>query len=170
MRVVNLLCLQPFHVKRKMIRYLLPVEYSVYHVTAKQTHLYLVTCMRVDLIVLVNRLEYVWRRWSVWKLQVVKGLLVYWQFVALLKIFYWHVLQNYRYLAVSILEKKMSLHVFLLHLTHKFLELWSFHAFMPTFWVDVDFSQRLGHFSIVETVKKRIREEDICFQQIKFGS
>ena len=59
MRVVDLLGLQPLHVKRKVVRYFLPVEYSVYHVTTKQTHLYLVTSVRVDLTILVNRLKYV---------------------------------------------------------------------------------------------------------------
>jgi hypothetical protein len=54
MRVLNFFSLQPFDEKREMVRYLLPVEDSVYHVAAEQPHLYLVTRVRVDLPVLVN--------------------------------------------------------------------------------------------------------------------
>ena len=64
----------------------------------------------------------------------------------------------------------MSLHVLLFHFADKFLELSSFHAFMPTLWINVYLSQRFRHFSIVETVEKRVRKKNICFQKIKFGS
>lgn len=51
--------LQPVHEVREVLRDLVPYEYPVYHVTTKQTHLYLVTQVRLDAFVLVDCLEYV---------------------------------------------------------------------------------------------------------------
>lgn len=56
-RVVYLLRLQPLYEEGEVIRYLLAVEDPVDHVAAEQPHLDLVTGVRVDLAVLVDRLE-----------------------------------------------------------------------------------------------------------------
>ena len=59
MRILYLLGLQPLNKKWKMVSDLLPVEYPVDHMTAKQPHLDLVASVRIYLGVLMNRLKYI---------------------------------------------------------------------------------------------------------------
>ena len=145
MRVVYLLSLQPLHIKGEMVRNLLPVEDTIDHVTTKQPHLYLVTSVRVDLVVLMDRLENVRCCRSVRKLQVVESFFVHRQLVSPLEVFDRHILQDYGYLTVGILKHQVSFHIFFLHLTHKFLELCRLHALVPPLRVNIDFIQRVRH-------------------------
>lgn len=55
--VVDGLPLQPIHEVGKILRNLVPDEYTVYHVTAKQSHLYLVSKVRLYALVFVNCFE-----------------------------------------------------------------------------------------------------------------
>ena len=57
--VLYLPCKEPFVVKSEIISDFLSIEDSVYHVAAKQSQLDLVACMRVNLLVFVDSLEYV---------------------------------------------------------------------------------------------------------------
>ena len=57
MRIVNLFCLQPFDKEWKMVVYFLSVEDSVNHVTAEKAHLNLVSCVRVNFCVLMDRFK-----------------------------------------------------------------------------------------------------------------
>jgi hypothetical protein len=66
-RVFYLLPLDPFNEERKMIRNLLTIENTVYHVTTKQTHFYLVTSVRINSSVLMDRFENVGSRRSIRK-------------------------------------------------------------------------------------------------------
>lgn len=54
MRIVYLFCLQPLDEERKMVGNLLPVENTVYHVATEKSHFYFVSCVWVDLSVLMN--------------------------------------------------------------------------------------------------------------------
>ena len=59
MRVVDFASLQPFNVERKVVWNFFAVEYSVDHMAAKQPHLDLVSSVRVNLTILMDRLKYV---------------------------------------------------------------------------------------------------------------
>lgn len=59
MRVLYAFYLQPFNKKWKIISNLLSIEYSVYHMTAKKSHFYLVSYMRINILVLVDVFEYI---------------------------------------------------------------------------------------------------------------
>jgi hypothetical protein len=50
-------CSEPLVVALKVISNFLPVKDSIDHVAAKQAQLYLISCMRMDLLVLVDGLE-----------------------------------------------------------------------------------------------------------------
>jgi len=169
-RVVNLTGLQPLDIKREVIGNFLPVEDPVDHVATKKPHLYLIPRVRVDLVVLVNRLEYVAGRRPVAEFEVIESPLVYSLSVPLLKIFDWHVFQHNRQLAVGILEHYMGLHVLLIHLAHKLLELWRFHTLLPFFGIYVCFSQRIRHLSVAEVLQNRISEKYVSFKEIELGS
>ena len=43
----------------EVVWYFLPIENSIYHVAAEQPHLYLIPQVQVNLLVLVETLEYV---------------------------------------------------------------------------------------------------------------
>lgn len=55
--VVYLFCLQPFYEKWEMIRNFFPVENSIYHMAAEQSHLDFVSCMGVDFTIFMDRFE-----------------------------------------------------------------------------------------------------------------
>ena len=57
MRIFYLLCLKPLDEEREMIRNLFTIKDPIDHVAAEQSHLYLISCMRINLIVLMDRLE-----------------------------------------------------------------------------------------------------------------
>lgn len=59
MLIGDVLALQPVDEVREIVRDLATVEDAVDHVAAEQTHLYLVSQVQVDLLVLVDALEYV---------------------------------------------------------------------------------------------------------------
>ena len=57
MWIVDGLSLQPIHEIGKILRDFVSDEYTVDHVAAKQSHLYLISKMWLDTFVLVNGLE-----------------------------------------------------------------------------------------------------------------
>ena len=105
--------LEPLRKKREVLIHLFSVENPVYHVTAKQSHLYLVTNVAVYVLVLVNVLENVWSCWTVGKFQLVEYLLAYRWLVTLVEILYRHVAQNAIYLVVCVFVHYVRLHVLL---------------------------------------------------------
>ena len=74
-RVIDLPVLQPFQVVTEVVPHFLPVENTVYHVTTKQTQLYLVSSVSMDLLVLVDCLENVRCCRSVCELQLLERIL-----------------------------------------------------------------------------------------------
>jgi hypothetical protein len=56
-RVLYLLGFEPFHKEWEMVGDFLPIEDAVNHMATEQPHLDLVSCVGVDLRVLVNRLK-----------------------------------------------------------------------------------------------------------------
>lgn len=169
MRVLYLLSLQPLDEKREVVRNLLSVEDSVYHVTTKQTHLYLVTSVRVDLTVLVNRLKNVRRCRTIRKLQLVESALIHCQLITLLEVLYRHILQHDRYLAVSILEHQMGLHVLLLHLRHELFVLRSLGTLQPLTRFYLGLSQTIRHLSRSQVMDEGVRKEDVCLEEVKLS-
>jgi uncharacterized membrane protein YhaH (DUF805 family) len=113
-RVFDLLALHPLEEEREMVRNFLTVEDTVYHMAAEQSHLYLVASVRVDLTVLVDRLEDVGCSGTVRELQLVKRFLLNTQLVPFLEVLYWHVLHHQVRLAVCVLEHQVRFHVLLL--------------------------------------------------------
>ena len=57
MIVTNSLSLEPFYEKWKVLGHLFSIEDSVYHMAAEKPHFYLVSQMRVHLLILVDRFE-----------------------------------------------------------------------------------------------------------------
>ena len=141
--VLDLLGLEPLDEEGEVVRDLLAVEDAVDHVAAEQPHLDLVPGVRVDLRVLVDRLEDVGRRRTVRKLQLVERLLVDRQLVPALEVLYWHVLQDRVHLVVSVLEHQVRLHVLLLQLTHELLVFRRLGGLQPALRFDVHLLQRL---------------------------
>lgn len=170
MRVLYFFCLQPLDEKREMVRQLLPVEDPIYHMATKQTHLDLVASVRVDLPVLVDRLEDVRGRRTVGKLQLVECSFVNCQLITFLEILYWHVLQHNRYLTVGIFEHQVSLHVLLLHLRHELLVFRSLGALQPLASVNFYLSQAVRHFPRGQLMNERVGKEDIGFEEVKLSS
>ena len=114
MRIVDLFCLQPFDKEWEMIVNFLSVEDSVDHMTAKKSHLNLVSCVRINFRVLMNGFKDVGCCRPVRKFQIIESFLVDCQLVPTLEIFYWHIFEDYIHLTVSILKHEMSFHIFLL--------------------------------------------------------
>lgn len=57
MGVFDLLGLQPFDEKREVIRNFFSVKNSIDHMTAEKSHLYFVSSMWIDFVVLMDGLE-----------------------------------------------------------------------------------------------------------------
>lgn len=57
MRVFYFFGFDPLNEEGKVVGNLLTIKNTVDHVTAEQTHFYFVTSVRIDSIVLMNRLE-----------------------------------------------------------------------------------------------------------------
>lgn len=80
----------------------------------EESELDLVTCMGMDLLVLMDGLEDVGSGRTVCKLQLVEGLLGYLGLVTFFEVFDVDLAQDVTGLVVAILEEKMGLHVLLL--------------------------------------------------------
>jgi hypothetical protein len=136
-RVGDLSALEPLEVVGEVVGYLLAVKDAVDHMTAEETQLDLVTCVRMDFLVLVDGLEDVRGRRTVGELQLLEGFLSHLRFVSLLKVFDRHLSQHVPHLAVGVLEVQMRFHVLLLQQGHESLVLWGFNALLPVGLVDV---------------------------------
>jgi len=104
MRVFYLFGLQPLYEKREVVRNFFPVENSIDHVAAKESHLNLVPSMGVYLVILMNWLKDVRGSGAVGKLQVVEGSLVDVKFIAFFEIFDGHILEYDSCFTVGVLE------------------------------------------------------------------
>jgi len=109
--------------------------------TTKQSHLNFVASVRVDLVVLVNRLENVRSRRSVRKLKLVECFLIHSQFVSPVEVFYRNIVQNHIDFVVSVLIHQMRLHVLLYQLLQKLFKLWCFCRLLPFFTINVGICQ-----------------------------
>ena len=104
-RVLDSLGLQPFDEEWKVVVNLLPIEYSIDHMTAEQPHLYLIPRMRVDLRILMDRLEYVRRGRPVRELQFIEAGLSHCLPIPLLEVLDRHLLDHTGYRVVGIIEQ-----------------------------------------------------------------
>lgn len=103
--------LQPFYEKREVLRDLFTVEDPVYHMAAKQSHLYFVSRVWVDSFVFMDGFKNVRSCRSIRKLQFIEGALINCNLISLFEVFDRHVIQNSVDLAVSVLKHEMSFHV-----------------------------------------------------------
>lgn len=146
-RIVDLLGFEPLDEEGEVIRYFLTVEDAVNHMAAEKSHLYLVSCMRVNFGILVNRFKDVGRGRTIGEFQLVERLLIDRQFISLFEVFDWHVFEDHIHFTVSVLIHDMSLHVLFLELAYELFEFRRFRAFQPSPTLNTNFLQAFGHGS-----------------------
>lgn len=112
--VLVLFLREPVHERGEMFFDLFPVENSVDHVAAKESHFDFVSRMGVYFFVFVDDFEYVRCSWSVGEFEVVEGFFGDGQFVAFVEVFDGNFV-NYRSdFIVSVLEEYLGFHDFLI--------------------------------------------------------
>ncbi len=169
MRVLIFFLWEPVHKRREMILDLFSVENSVYHVAAKQSHLNLVPGVSINFFVLMNDLENVRSCWSVCEFKVVKSFFCNGQFVSLVKIFNWNLVDDRSDFIVCVFKHDLGLHDLFIELIDFFLILHGFSALGPFAFSHSNFIQALWHVAIHEALVQRLGVKKVGFEQVKFG-
>lgn len=169
MRVLVFFLWEPVHKRREMILDLFSVENSVYHMTAKQSHLNLVPGVGINFFVFMNYLENVRSCWSVSEFEIVKSFFCNGQFVSLVEIFNWNLVDNPSDFIVSVFKHDLGFHDLFIELIDFFFIFDSFSALSPFTFSHSNFIQALWHVAIHEALVQRLGVKKVGFEQVKFG-
>lgn len=164
MGVLVLLLCQPIHEGWEVVFDLFPVENPVYHMTTKESHFYFVPCMSIYLFVFMNNFENIRSSRSVSKFKLIKRLFIDSEFISLVKILYWYLVENCRHLVVGVFKKNLRLHNFLIELIDFLFVLDCLGRLKPFVLWHASFAQTLWHLIAHQALKQRLTVEQISLE------